>query len=129
MKEITPDDNIIDSREVNKQFKKLTKERNKLSGSDLEKWKDEYEKYCKRLGNLIKQGEFTFGVEWEYGVTLINDDYFKTYAEEFANDIGAIDSKRYDWPINFIDWDGASDSLKSEYIDLEWHDSTFYGRT
>lgn len=61
------------------------------------------------------------------GVSLINEEYFQTYAEEFANDIGAINSQQ-PWPCNCIDWIKAADELLQDYIGADYDGTTFYFR-
>ena len=68
------------------------------------------------------------GVEdWPYGATLIHEDYFVKYAEELAEDIGAID-REASWPLTHIDWDAAADALKGDYTAVEFDGATYYVR-
>lgn len=52
--------------------------------------------------------------DWKHGTRLIRKKEFKNYAQEFAEDIGAVD-KRADWPMNCIDWDQAANELENDY--------------
>ena len=70
------------------------------------------------LKNFCAKGEQDVG-KWADGVTLINDDYFTEYAEEEAQDIGAIDCK-VTWPLNHIDWEAAAEQLKYDYSRIDW---------
>lgn len=65
--------------------------------------------------------------EWRYGLALISEDYFVTYAEEMAADVGAIDPKA-GWPLQHIDWDAAAEALKQDYSSVELDGRTFYFR-
>jgi hypothetical protein len=68
--------------------------------------------------------------EWKdhwYPVTLIRDSYFKEYAQELAEDIGAIDPKA-SWPNDCIDWDKASSELKTDYQTVEFDGVTYWYR-
>lgn len=56
--------------------------------------------------------------------TAILDSYFKTYAEELAYDIGAID-RHAKWPLNHIDWEAAADELRHDYSTAEWDGHTY----
>jgi hypothetical protein len=58
---------------------------------------------------------------------LINESYFETYAEQFADDIGAIDAKAT-WPLNHIDWKAAAEDLLQDYTSLDFGGTTYYGR-
>lgn len=59
--------------------------------------------------------------QWEgdwYPHTLINDDYFQTYAEELAKDCGMV-NREAAWPNRHIDWEEAAEELKQDYSAVE----------
>jgi hypothetical protein len=80
------------------------------------------------LLELAEQGKSL--ADWEYGETLIRDDYFPQYAQELAEDIGAIDtSATYtSWPLQYIDWDRAADALLMDYTTVEFDGVTYWAR-
>lgn len=78
------------------------------------------------LRKLAEDGA-NYADDWEYGVTLIRDSYFQEYAEELADDIGAID-KKAGWPLNCIDWEAAADQLKMDYTAIEFDGVTYWVR-
>jgi hypothetical protein len=51
---------------------------------------------------------------WEHGIAFIRDSYFVTYAEDYADSIGAIDSSA-SWPLSHIDWNAAARELQMDY--------------
>ena len=60
--------------------------------------------------------------QWEgdwYPVTLIRASYFTTYAQELAEDTGAIDSNAA-WPNNCIDWERAARELRVDYSSVDF---------
>jgi hypothetical protein len=59
--------------------------------------------------------------------TLIRDSYFKEYAQDLAEDIGAIQPD-LSWPYNCIDWDQAADELQSDYTSIDIGGVTYWGR-
>lgn len=65
--------------------------------------------------------------DWEYGETLIREDYFVQYAQELADDIGAVDKDAV-WPTSFIDWDAAAEALKQDYTEVTYRGTTYYSR-
>lgn len=65
--------------------------------------------------------------DWQFGETLIRDSYFKDYARELADDIGATNSEST-WPNNYIDWDAAADALQQDYTSIEFDGVTFWVR-
>jgi hypothetical protein len=68
------------------------------------------------------------GIEdWPYGAQFIADYAFEDYAEELAEDIGAI-SRDASWPLNCIDWAAAADALKVDYMRVNFLGTTYYVR-
>ena len=65
--------------------------------------------------------------DWTYGATMIREDYFENYAQEFAEDIGSID-RNAAWPLSYIDWEAAANALKQDYTTVEFQGSTYYVR-
>ena len=62
-----------------------------------------------------------------YPVTLINNMYFKTYAQELAEEIGAVDTDAK-WPNNCIDWDMAARELQHDYSAVDIDGTTYWTR-
>jgi hypothetical protein len=77
----------------------------------LKAFRDEMEPYCD---------------DWQHGVTLIRDSYFKEYAQELAEDIGAINSDA-SWPNDCIDWDKAARELRMD-TSGDFDGVTYWGR-
>ena len=65
--------------------------------------------------------------DWLHGATLIRDSYFKTYAQQFADDIGAVNSEA-GWPNSCIDWEQAADELQMDYTAIEFDGVTDWVR-
>lgn len=65
--------------------------------------------------------------DFPYGETFIHENFFETYAEELAYDIGAID-REASWPLNRIDWEAAANDLKMDYTAVEFRGETYYAR-
>lgn len=85
----------------------------------------------KRLTDLLSECEDNGGDEqWRgdwYPVTLIRETYFKDYAQELAEDVGAIDPKA-SWPLSYIDWDAAAEALQMDYTAVEFDGVTYWTR-
>ena len=64
--------------------------------------------------------------DW-YPVTLIRESYFRDYAEELADDIGAI-PKDAQWPMNCIDWEQAARELRYDYSGVDIDGATYWTR-
>lgn len=65
--------------------------------------------------------------DWKYGATLIHEGYFEEYAQELAEDIGAMGNQT-EWPLYCIDWEWAASELKMDYMDVDFDDVTYYIR-
>ena len=78
---------------------------------------------CKGLG-----GDEEWRGDW-YPVTLIKDSYFRTYAEEFADDIGAVPANVAEmWPLTCIDWEQAAEELQMDYSAVTFNGETYWTR-
>lgn len=72
----------------------------------------------KTLQALAAEAE-DYAADWTHGETLIRDSYFRTYAEELAEDIGAVNSEAT-WPNNCIDWERAARELRMDYTEVSF---------
>lgn len=111
---------IIDSRDIIARIEELKKA---ATGDD---WTLEDNDELLALEKVAAQGK-NYG-NWEYGETLIADSYFETYAEDLANDIGAID-RDAKWPLSHIDWAAAAEDLKQDYTSIDFDGITFWMRS
>lgn len=75
----------------------------------------------------LDEAASSYSSDWQFGATLIADDYFATYAEEFASDIGAI-SREAQWPLQHIDWEAASEALKADYTAIQFDGRQYWVR-
>jgi antirestriction protein len=64
--------------------------------------------------------------DW-YPVTLIRDSYFKRYAMELADELGAVPADA-GWPCTCIDWDQAARELQWDYSSVEFDGVTYWYR-
>ena len=68
-----------------------------------------------------------YAADWTHGETLIRDSYFRDYAEQLADDIGAID-RNASWPVKCIDWDQAARELQMDYSAVDFDGVTYWIR-
>ena len=68
-----------------------------------------------------------YASDWRYGEAFIAESYFEEYAEQLADDIGAINGKE-GWPLMHIDWKAAADDLKQDYTSVELQGQEFWTR-
>jgi len=64
--------------------------------------------------------------DW-YPVTLIRDSHFQDYAQQLAEDIGAVDTNAT-WPNNCIDWEHAARELRYDYSSVDIDGVTYWTR-
>lgn len=112
----------IDVRDIIERFKEL---------EDIETPDEDEAAELAQLTAILEDlkgygGDEQFRGDW-YPVTLIADSYFTTYAQELAEDIGAID-RNAQWPLQYIDWQAAAHALQQDYSTVEIEGSTYHYR-
>lgn len=68
-----------------------------------------------------------YGDSWRDGVFFIADEDFVNYAQELAEDIGAL-PREHTWPTSYIDWDAAARDLRMDYTSCEIDGHTYWYR-
>ncbi len=139
---------VIDSRDLIERSKEIESEiedlesdreqlRDELSDTDLPEdaerlraelsgIEDEIKDLREEQGEIEALGEDVS--EWEDGATLIHEDYFEEYAQELAEDIGAID-RNASWPLTCIDWKEAAEQLAQDYTHVDYDGETYLVRS
>ena len=119
---------IFDSRDIQERIDELQYEFDSLvdeyedvdgeedAGEDLLNWLEENGDEFVTLLEVKEEVE-QYTSEWDDGAFMIADDYFEDYAQELAEDTGAIDRKAK-WPLTHIDWDAAAEELKYDYSEV-----------
>lgn len=129
-------DEHFDSRDVTARIDELIAAWEQTTGdtfADYALSTDDYrvglsEDEAEELAALLDFRDYAEGnPDWEYGMTFIADFYFQDYAQELAEDIGAIDPEA-GWPLGYIDWTAASEALKNDYTEFEFRGTTYWAR-
>lgn len=94
--------------------------------TELAEWDADNAEELAELLALAEQGE-GYG-DWSHGETLILESHFEDYAQELAEDIGAV-NKDAKWPNNHIDWEAAADELRQDYTELDFGGETYLMRS
>ncbi len=141
MSDISNTDDIIDSRDVIARIEELDGEREALSNSvtdaetaddmqtarsALDEWDNSHAEELAALKALADEAE-GYASDWHHGETLIRDSYFKEYAMQIADDIGAI-PRDAGWPCTCIDWDQAARELQMDYTSVDFDGVTYWIR-
>ena len=114
----TNSDDIIDSRNVIARIEELESQ-----GEEIDE--DEKEELAK-LKAFAEEGE---GVaDWRHGETFVRDSYFENYAQELAEDIGALENCDH-WPATCIDWEQAARELRMDYSSFDFDGVTYWARS
>lgn len=126
---------VIDSRDIIKRIDELEGIKNsmqqdvdegKASGSELALWlQGEESEELNELKELAEEAS-QYSIDWEYGETLIHEDYFTEYCMEILKDCGDLPRDIY-WYI-VIDEEATAENLKSDYVELELDGKTYYMR-
>jgi hypothetical protein len=69
-----------------------------------------------------------YAADWQYGEALIRYSYFKEYAQQLADDLGAI-TNNATWPNNCIDWDEAARQLQQDYTEVDFDGVAYWIRS
>ena len=117
--DISGTDEIINSQDVNSRMAELEDE--------LDEPRDDEDAEELRILKAFADELDGACPSWKDGETLISDWGFQDYAEQLAEDIGAISSDVV-WPLTYIDWEAAVDALKMHYTSVDFGGMTFWVR-
>lgn len=82
------------------------------------------------LTEVISQGENS--PDWSYGETLIHENYFIDYIKDLIDDCYDMpkEFKEGKWPFNHLemDWEGAAEEAKQDYMEIEVDGEIYYIR-
>lgn len=125
---------IIDVRDIIARVEELEKDRDGYDADALDAWRENYpgdEEELEALTAILEDLEGNGGDEqWRgdwYPITLIRDNHFEDYAQELAEDIGAV-NRDAEWPARHIDWKAAADELLMDYTETEIEGTTYWYR-
>ena len=119
----TNSDDVIDSRDVIEAIRDIEATYDPAD-DDAEEMFDA----LTHLRNLAAQGEDVD--DWDYGVVLVRDDYWQTYAEEFWTDVygSELELPEYARPYVTIDWEMWARDLQMDYTAVDFDGVTYWVR-
>lgn len=118
--EITNDMDVIDSRDIIERIEELEAliSNNEDDQNDVEEFES--------LTKLQVEGEL-YSEDWQYGSTLIHEDYFEQYMDEMVDDCysDVLDTANLPFWMN-VTYD--YDALKMDYTAIDFNGETYYIR-
>jgi len=106
--------------EITESYEDINFDEEEIQGF-LDLWNDEIEE-IKEIDNIEDECS-----EFNFGETLINEDYFTEYVKELLTDCGYISSDFPHWIE--INWEETASNVMQEYSELEYQGQTFYFRS
>ena len=128
---IDPNADVIDSRDALARFEELDEQHTAATDPDAlfpgEPLDADEQAERESLATLLQEVENAAGEEARYGVTIIADSYFTMYAQQLADDLGAVPSDA-GWPTAYIDWEAAAAALQVDYANIDWESHEWWVR-
>jgi hypothetical protein len=94
---------------------------------NLKEWDKDFGEELKALNDLEEDAS-QYASDWRHGESLIADDHFVEWCQDFASDIGAYDNRKSKWPTNCIDWDKAASELQYDYTEVYYNGNKYWIR-
>lgn len=91
---------------------------------ELENWVQDFESEINEI-NEINEIEIEC-TDFQYGESLINEDYFVEYCEELCKDCGYISTDFPSWIE--IDWEATANNISQDYTTVNYQGETYYTR-
>lgn len=113
-------DDVFDSRDVIERL-------DELEGEDFSNLTEDERQEFADLRDFAAEAENSIA-DWQYGETFISYDHFEQYAQELAEDIGAVNPDAA-WPLGYIDWERAAAELRMDYTSFEFRGTTYWARS
>lgn len=130
-REVTNQDDVIDSRDVIERIDELTALHDDYTSAvEGAEWSDDDQRVLTTLESFARECENDVE-DWMYGATLIRYSYFTEYAKQLAQDIVTSEEARNmseQWPYRHIDWEAAADELHADYNEYTFDGVIYYAR-
>lgn len=115
--------------DCNNELHRLSEEL-KDSNVRLGEWENDNLEEYELLQEILQQGEDA--PDWPYGETLIHEKYFTQYIKELIDDcyemLKEFNEGKWPWNHMTMDWEGAADDAKADYLTIEADGQTYYIR-
>lgn len=92
---------------------------------EIQDWKELWSEELDTI-ERINSVEDAVGSEFEYGVTLIEEDEFEEYCRDLIEECGYISKDFPSWIE--IDWSRTTDNIRADYSEVEYQGTTYLAR-
>ena len=92
---------------------------------EIESWKEDWIDEIEIITD-INNLEDEVGSEWEYGVTLIEEDEFEDFVQQDLEGIGYIPKDFPSWIE--IDWEATASNVRQDYSEVDYQGITYLFR-
>jgi len=95
---------------------------------EIQSWKEDWSDELQEIEDIDDLEDEINNGEFDYGTTLIPEDYFVEYCKDLVSDIGDLPRDLPSYIENNIDWDGVADDLRMDYSEVEFRGETYLYR-
>jgi hypothetical protein len=92
---------------------------------EIQDWKEDWGYDLEEIDQIDKI-EYILGSEFQYGVTLVREDYWEEYVEDLLVEIGYLPKDLPCWIE--IDWASTAYNVKKDYEEVLYQGDTYLGR-
>lgn len=93
---------------------------------EIQSWKEDWLDEIVEITDIEKL-EDEVGSEFEYGVTLIEEDEFEDYCRDLIEECGYISKDFPSWIE--VDWSKTADNMRVDYSEVEYQGETYLCRS
>lgn len=93
---------------------------------EIQSWKEDWLDEIVEITDIEKL-EDEVGSEFEYGVTLIEEDEFEDYCRDLVEECGYISKDFPSWIE--VDWSRTADNMRVDYSEVEYQGETYLFRS
>jgi hypothetical protein len=93
---------------------------------EIQDWKEHWIQEIEEIEEIDKI-ENSLGSEFEYGVTLVREDYWEEYVEDLLVEIGYLPKDLPCWIE--IDWSATAYNVRQDYDEVEYQGDNYWGRS
>jgi len=123
--------NILDSfLEEFPQYEEMTEsfEDIRFEEEEIEDWREGWRDELEIIADINNLESEISSNEWDYGITLIDEDDFEDYCEELVKDIGALPNDLPSYIENNINWSGVAEDLRCDYSEVSYNGNNYLYR-